>query len=84
MGPHIVPEGWLLNNATEAPHVDFGEYRTTDLDGQPLDVRRRAAFSRQLTDDEARRWSDPAIALGGWSPDLSALLPPELARDRRP
>jgi hypothetical protein len=27
-----------------------------------------AAFSRQLSDDEARTWSDPRAVLGGWDP----------------
>jgi hypothetical protein len=75
MGPHVRPEGWLLNNAGTAPHVQFWEYRSTDLDGKPLDVSRRAPFSVQLSDEEARRWSDPALALGGWVPDLATLLP---------
>ncbi len=75
MGPHIRPEGWLLNNADTAPHVQFWEYGSTDLDGQPLDVSRRAPFSRQLSAEEARQWSDPAFVLGGWVPDLKAVLP---------
>jgi pectin methylesterase-like acyl-CoA thioesterase len=75
MGPHIRPEGWLLNNAGTAPHVQFWEYGSTDLDGRPLDVSRRAPFSRQLTAEEAGKWSDPASVLGGWVPDLKVLLP---------
>jgi hypothetical protein len=71
MGPHIRPVGWLLNNATEAPDVQFWEYHSTDLDGAPLDVSQRASFSRQLSDAEAARWSDPAFVLGGWVPDLT-------------
>jgi hypothetical protein len=68
MGPHIIPAGWLLNNATAAPNVQFWEYKTTDAAGAPLDVSQRAAFSRQLTATEAAQWSDPAFVLGGWSP----------------
>ncbi len=71
MGPHIRPVGWLLNNATEAPDVQFWEYHSTDLDGAPLDVSQRAPFSRQLSDAEAAQWSDPAFVLGGWVPDLT-------------
>ncbi len=63
MDAHIRPEGWLLNNATDAPNVQFWEYRSTDLNGDPLDVSRRAPFSRQLTDEEAAFWSDPANVL---------------------
>ena len=76
IGPHVRPEGWLLNNAAEAPRARFWEYRSTDLGGRPLDVAGRAPFSRQLSDEEARRWSDPAAALGGWSPDPASITPP--------
>jgi pectin methylesterase-like acyl-CoA thioesterase len=64
MGPHIAPAGWQLNNATEAPTVQFWEHGSTDLSGAPLDVSGRAPFSRQLTDAEAAQWSDPAFVLG--------------------
>jgi pectin methylesterase-like acyl-CoA thioesterase len=69
MGPHVRPVGWLLNNATEAPNVQFWEYNSTDLAGDLLDVSQRASFSRQLTAKEAARWSDPAFVLGGWVPE---------------
>ncbi len=77
MGPHIRPVGWLLNNAPDAPDVQFWEYHSTDLDGAPLDVSQRAPFSRQLSDAEAAQWSDPAFVLGGWVPDLT---PPAINR----
>ena len=77
MGPHIRPEGWLLNNATEAPRVQFWEFQSSDLNGKPLDVNHRAPFSRQLTAEEAQQWSDPAFVLRGWVPDLKSLLPPD-------
>lgn len=77
MGPHIRLVGWLLNNATDAPDVQFWEYHSTDLDGAPLDVSQRAPFSRQLSDAEAAQWSDPAFVLGGWVPDLT---PPAIDR----
>ncbi len=67
MGPQVLPEGWLLNNATTAPNVQFWEYQTTDPAGAPLDVSKRATFSRQLSAAEAAQWSDPAFVLG-WSP----------------
>lgn len=68
MGPHIAPAGWLLNNATTAPSAAFWEYNSTDPAGQPVDVSQRLGVSRQLTADEAAKWSDPAIVLGGWVP----------------
>jgi pectin methylesterase-like acyl-CoA thioesterase len=69
MGPHIRPVGWLLNNATEAPTVEFWEYNSTDLSGNPVDVSQRSPVSRQLTAEEAAQWSDPAFVLGGWVPE---------------
>lgn len=69
MGAHIRPEGWLLNNATAAPTVQFFEYNSRDEQGAPLDVRGRAPFSRQLTAAEAERWRYASVVLGGgWDP----------------
>lgn len=68
MGSHILPAGWLLNNATTAPNVQFWEYKTTNPNGTLLDVSQRALFSRQLTAAEAAQWSSPAFVLGGWVP----------------
>lgn len=68
MGSQIIPSGWLLNNATTAPNVQFWEYQSRDLSGASLDVSQRAAFSRQLSAAEATQWSDPGFALGGWVP----------------
>ncbi len=67
MGP-VIPAGWLLNNATTAPNVQFCEYNSTDLNGAPLDVSQRAPFSCQLTADQAAQLSDPSFVLGGWVP----------------
>lgn len=68
MGSHIIPAGWLLNNATSAPNVQFWEYGSRDTAGSPLNVGQRALFSRQLSASEAARWSDPAFVLDGWNP----------------
>jgi polygalacturonase/pectin methylesterase-like acyl-CoA thioesterase len=75
MGPHIIPAGWLLNNATTAPNVQFWEYKSTDAAGAPLDVSQRAPFSRQLSATEAAQWSDPAFVLGGWVPATLSVTP---------
>jgi hypothetical protein len=69
MGPHVPAAGWHLDNATGAPNVQLWEHRTTDLAGRPLDVSGRAPFSRQLSDADAARWSDPAFVLG-WTPPV--------------
>jgi pectate lyase len=68
MGPHILPVGWQLNNATSAPNVQFWEYDSKTLNDAVLDVSQRAPFSRQLTADEAARWGNPANVLNGWTP----------------
>jgi pectin methylesterase-like acyl-CoA thioesterase len=68
MGPNVIPVGWRLDNATVAPNVQFCEYNSTDLNGAPLDVSQRAAFSCQLTAAQAAQLSDPAFVLGGFSP----------------
>ena len=68
MGPQILPVGWLLNNATTAPNVQFWEFGSTDLNGAKLDVSQRAPFSQQISASQAAQLSDPANALGGWVP----------------
>jgi hypothetical protein len=67
IGTQVSPAGWLLNNATTAPNVQFWEFGSTDLNGKPLDVSQRAPFSRQLTAPEASLWSNPEFVLG-WKP----------------
>ncbi len=81
MGPHILPAGWLLNNAAAAPNVKFWEFGSKDLNGNALDVSQRAAFSRQLTAAEAAEWSNPAFVLGGWSPVTLTASPEVILSD---
>ena len=71
MGPHIRPEGWLLNNAAAAPDVRFWEAGSTDLEGNSLDVSRRLADSRRIDAATAARFRDPEFVLG-WSPSPPA------------
>ena len=70
MGPQINPAGWLLNNAdcSAGANLQFWEYGSTDLSGQPVDTSQRLPCSRQLTAAQAAQWSDPAFVLGGWVP----------------
>jgi hypothetical protein len=68
MGAHVLPAGWLLNNFSVGPSVEFWEYGSTDLNGVALNVSQRAPFSRQLTAQELAQWLDPAPLLGGWVP----------------
>jgi pectin methylesterase-like acyl-CoA thioesterase len=70
MGAQINPAGWLLNNADCSAGADlqFWEYGSTDLSGQPVDTSQRLPCSLQLTAAQAAQWSDPAFVLGGWVP----------------
>jgi hypothetical protein len=70
LGPHIAPEGWLVTpEGTKATsELRFTEYRSTDLDGRPLDVKRRHPISKQLGAAEAEKLGDPRYVLGGWDP----------------
>lgn len=71
MGPHLTAAGWQLDNATSAPDLQFGEFQSTDLDGNALDVSRRHASSRQLDAATAALYRDPQFVLG-FTPRLSA------------
>ncbi len=74
MDSHIMPIGWLLNtrpsanDCSQAPNIQFWEYHSTDLKGNPIDVSQRLSCSNQLTDEQAALWSDPSFVLGGWVP----------------
>jgi pectin methylesterase-like acyl-CoA thioesterase len=70
MDSHIIGAGWLLNNAgcPAAASVQFWEYGSQNLQGQPVDTSQRLPCSRQLTAAQAAQWSDPAFVLGGWVP----------------
>ncbi len=68
MGSHVIPAGWLLNNAASAPRVQFWEFNSRDLAGAATDVSQRALFSRQLAAAEAETWSNPSFVLDGWVP----------------
>lgn len=55
LGAHIRPEGWHDWNKEEAHNlVYYAEYNNT---GIGADVSKRAAFSRELTEDEAKQFS---------------------------
>lgn len=74
MGPQVSPAGWLLNNATSSNTVRFWEYRSTDLNGAPLDVSQRISSSRQISDAEATQLSDTNFVLGGWAPQTPPFI----------
>ncbi|WP_158277509.1 pectinesterase family protein [Opitutus sp. ER46] len=73
MGSQILPVGWKLDNASNSATVQFGEYQSTDLNGATLDVTKRLAASRQLTESEATLLRNPAYVLG-WEPAIAATI----------
>jgi pectin methylesterase-like acyl-CoA thioesterase len=83
LGPHIDPAGWLIDGyarpAADAGVPDggtnwsfanlrFGEYKSVDLSGAPVDVSGRIPESKQLSDAEAAQLRDVATVFGGWNP----------------
>ncbi len=75
MGPHISPTGWhpwdAKNNTDPGKTARFSEFASTDLDGNPLDVSKRVAWSHQLSEAEAAELTVEKI-LGGndqWNPE---------------
>jgi pectinesterase len=68
MGSHIVPEGWnnWKNPANEAT-ARYAEYHSTGPGASPA---ARARWSRQLTDEEAKKYTLQHI-LGDWDPPRS-------------
>jgi pectin methylesterase-like acyl-CoA thioesterase len=69
----IAPEGWSAADA--GGKVRFWEYNSRNPDGTPVDVSRRAPWSRQLDQVGDAQvigdYSNPAFVLGGWAPRLS-------------
>lgn len=69
---NITPEGW--SDADRGGNVRFWEYNSRNMDGSPVDVSRRVAWSRQL--DKVRDakliadYSRPEFVLAGWKPKL--------------
>jgi pectin methylesterase-like acyl-CoA thioesterase len=71
MGSHIPPAGWVVTGQGDTSQLRFEEFESTDLEGKPLDVSQRNPASKQLTADEAAKWSDAAKVLAGsdgWNP----------------
>lgn len=74
----IIPEGWG-DVGSDASNVHFWEYNSVNAsDGTPVDVSKRASWSRQLTMDKdadtIANYSDPTYVLGGWTPELAPVV----------
>lgn len=76
LGPGVSPLGWTFDGpGANAPKdaIRFWEQGSTDLEGRPLDVSRRAPGSRQLTAAEAATHADLTRFFGSpdpWNPRL--------------
>ena len=74
MGPHLLPVGWQLNNATTSATVQDWEYQSTDLAGATLDVSKRLSSSRQIDAATAAQYRNPSFVLGGWTPAIAPTI----------
>lgn len=76
MGPHIRAEGWnpwdLKDKKNEQPEVvtRYREFGSMDLNGAALDVSKRVAWSKQLSEEEASEFTVENVLRGedNWKP----------------
>jgi pectinesterase len=60
LGDHIKSDGWGnwdAKNTNPAGDSRYAEYQSTDADGKPMDVSKRAAWPHQLTDEQAGQFT---------------------------
>lgn len=60
LGAHIHAKGWREWNGNEAT-ADFAESGSLDVKGAPADVSGRVAWSRQLSEEDARRLTPETV-----------------------
>ena len=73
MGTWVPTAGWDIQG-TNTSGLGFSEFRSKDASGKPVDVSRRHPASRQLSESEAMRFSDPSLILSlhdDWNPQKS-------------
>ena len=66
----IAPSGWMITAGTDTSMLRFWEYQSVDAGGQPVDVSKRLAGSKQLTSSQAAMMRDPTVVLAGWQPPM--------------
>jgi pectin methylesterase-like acyl-CoA thioesterase len=66
----IAPSGWTITAGTDTSMLRFWEYQSVDAGGQPIDVSKRLAGSKQLTSSQAAMMRDPTVVLAGWQPPM--------------
>lgn len=70
MGAHIPAAGWQVAGNNQS-RLRFYEYKSTSLEGAPLDVSQRHKASRQISGTEAEELSEPNKVLAShdaWKP----------------
>lgn len=72
MGNHISPKGW--NNWGKAENEKTARYAEYKTSGPGANADKRLAWTKQLTDEEAAKYTIPNILAGtdGWDPVSSA------------
>jgi len=68
LGAHIAPAGWTITGGSAGSALRFWEYQSHDAAGNPIDVSKRLAGSRQISASEAMSLRDTATFFGGWKP----------------
>ncbi len=74
LGNDLASAGWLLNNATSAPSINWAYSGLTNLDGTPFNTS-GWSYATALTDPTAlQNYQTPSYVLSGWSPALSPII----------
>lgn len=68
LGSHISDAGWLVSGGMPTSELRFWEYESSDENGDPIDTSDRLSGSTQITAEQAEMMRDPAMVLGGWTP----------------
>jgi pectin methylesterase-like acyl-CoA thioesterase len=66
----IAAAGWTITAGTDTSMLRFWEYQSVDAAGQPVDVSKRLAGSKQLSASQAAMMRDPTVVLAGWQPPM--------------
>jgi polygalacturonase/pectin methylesterase-like acyl-CoA thioesterase len=74
LGANINPQGWLLNNATSAPTINFAYAGLTDSNGNAYNTS-TWLYAQPITDSTIlANYQTPSYILGGWNPRLAPIF----------
>ena len=76
-GTLILPVGWKITTDTDTTNLRWWEYKSVDPCGNPIGLRARASYSKQLDDANALWWRDVnnVFAQNPWNPKNLGELP---------